>query len=68
MHVQVCLDWDDALDTCSGAPQWIEAAELVQAGNQPWLDVPGAILVAGAIGSVWATAWACRAVAQMLRR
>lgn len=66
MYVQACLDWDDDLDTCSGPLHWVEAAELVQAGNQPWLDVPGALLVAGAIGAVWATAWALRAIAQQL--
>ncbi|QJQ96264.1 MULTISPECIES: hypothetical protein [Halomonadaceae] len=66
MHVQVCLDWDDALDTCAGALQWVEATDLANAAAEPWLDVPGAILIAGAIGTVWATAWALRAVAQQL--
>lgn len=66
MRVQVCRDWDDALDTCAGALEWIEAAELVQEATQPWLDVPGALLIAGAIGTVWATAWAGRAIAQYI--
>lgn len=66
MRVQVCRDWDDALDTCAGALEWVEAAELVEAGTQPWLTVEGALVVAASIGTVWATAWAFRAIARQL--
>lgn len=65
MQVQVCHDLDQETGQCL-ALEWIDAAELVQAASEPWLDVPGALLIAGAIGTLWAAAWAIRAIAQQL--
>ncbi|XKE45847.1 hypothetical protein LG302_01555 [Halomonas organivorans] len=66
MKVQVCRDFDDSTGTCSVPLEWVDAAELVRAGTQPWLSVEDAIQVALAIGMVWAAAWAIRAIAQQI--
>ncbi|ATJ83696.1 hypothetical protein ACFPTY_11785 [Halomonas beimenensis] len=66
MKVQVCRDFDPDLGSCREPLEWVDAAELVEAGTQPWLSVEDAITVALAIGMVWAAAWAIRAIAQQL--
>lgn len=66
MKVQVCRAFDPDTGTCTVPLEWVDAAELVGAGDQPWLSVEGAIQIALAIGMVWAAAWAIRAIAQQL--
>lgn len=66
MRVQVCHDFDEELGECLAPLEWVTAAEVVEAGNEPWLTVEGALVVAAAIGTVWAVAWAYRALAQQL--
>lgn len=64
MYVQVCHEFDQETGQCT-ALEWVEAAQLVQEA-ETWLDVEGAIQIALAIGTVWAAAWAIRAIAQQL--
>lgn len=66
MKVQVCTAFDPDTGTCTVPLEWVDAAELVRAGDQPWLSVEGALQIALAIGMVWAAAWAIRAIAQQL--
>ncbi|UYG07291.1 hypothetical protein [Halomonas sp. M4R1S46] len=66
MKVQVCRDFDASTGSCLEPLEWVDAAELVEAGTQPWLSVEDALSVALAIGMVWAAAWAIRAIAQQL--
>ena len=66
MYVLVCSDYDTELQSCA-SESWVAASELDQGADAPWLDVPGAVEVATAIGLVWASAWAFRAIAYQIK-
>lgn len=67
MKIRICSDFDDVAGTCSVPLEWVDAQELIGAvQQQPWLSLEDGVRVALAIGAVWATAWAIRAIAQQL--